>query len=161
MTTNSHNLTRLKKNGLSVQEYVENLSGKSGQELKENIQKYEPKETVLKELAEKMRGYTVIVFSATWCKDCKINVAAFIKILQKRSDIKAVFFTGIKSAPLDPNIRWRVPPSPPEVKEFNLEKIPTFYILDSNGKVVATMIENPKYENSIEEELIHLIENAK
>ncbi|MBD3190695.1 MAG: hypothetical protein GF308_08620 [Candidatus Heimdallarchaeota archaeon] len=160
MTSNKHNILQLRKNGLSMDEYIKKLSGKSGQEIKENIQKYEPKETILNRLAEKMEGYTVVVFSATWCKDCKINVAAFIKILQKQSSIEAIFFSDIKSAPLDPNIRWKVPPSPPEVNDFNLEKIPTFYILNSDGEVVATIVESPKHKDSLEEEFIYVLENA-
>ena len=100
-----------------------------------------------------------MVFSAAWCKDCKKNVAAFAKILQHKPNIQALFFSGIKSAPLDPEVRWKVPPSPPEVNEFDLVKIPTFYILDSSGTLVAELVENPVTKETMEEELLYLLEN--
>jgi len=159
MTSNNHNLEQLRENGLSVNELIEKLSGKDGEIIKENIKKYQPKLEVLDQLAEKAKGYTFVVFSADWCKDCKVNVSAFVKILQLKPEIEAIFFKGLKSAPLDPDVRWRVPPSPPEVNEFDLRKIPTFYILDATGKVVAEMIENPEHKPTLEEELLYLLEN--
>ena len=72
-----------------------------------------------------------------------------------------MFFKGIKSAPLDPDTRWRVPPSPPEVNDFDLRKIPTFYILDSSGKQVGEMIENPEVKPTVEEELVYILDNVQ
>ncbi len=154
-----HNLNQLKANGLSVKEMIEKLEGKDGEIIKENIVNYQPNELIVSQLASKMNGYTIVVFSADWCKDCKVNVAAFVKILQLKPDINAIFFKGIKSAPKDPDIRWRVPPSPQEVNEFDLKKIPTFYILDSNGKVVGEIIENPTIKPTLEEELVYILDN--
>ncbi|NHJ39132.1 MAG: hypothetical protein FK731_03795 [Asgard group archaeon] len=154
-----HNLNQLKANGLSVKEMIEKLEGKDGEIIKENIVNYQPNELVVSQLAPKMNGYTIVVFSADWCKDCKVYVAALVKILQLKPDINAIFFKGIKSAPKDPDIRWRVPPSPQEVNEFDLKKIPTFYILDSNGKVVGEIIENPTIKPTLEEELVYILDN--
>lgn len=156
-----HNLNQLKANGLSVKEMIEKLEGKDGEIIKENIVNYQPNELVVSQLASKMNGYTIVVFSADWCKDCKVNVAALVKILQLKPDINAIFFKGIKSAPKDPDIRWRVPPSPQEVNEFDLKKIPTFYILDSNGKVVGEIIENPTIKPTLEEELVYILDNIQ
>ena len=158
MSQQTHDLSQLRKNGLTVKEMVEKLSGKDGEIIKENIKNYQPKVDVLEKLAEKAKGYTFVVFSADWCKDCKVNVAAFAKILEFKPEIDSIFFKGLKSAPLDPEVRWRVPPSPPEVNEFDLRKIPTFYILDANGNVVTEMIENPEHKPTLEEELLYLLE---
>ncbi|MHA1630294.1 MAG: thioredoxin family protein [Candidatus Heimdallarchaeota archaeon] len=159
MTQQTHDLAQLRKNGLTVQKMVEKLSGKDGEIIKENIKNYQPKVDVLEKFAEKAKGYTFVVFSADWCKDCKTNISAFTKMLELKPEIDAIFFKGLKSAPLDPDVRWRVPPSPLEVNEFDLRKIPTFYILDSSGKVVAQMIENPEHKQTLEEELLYLLEN--
>jgi len=159
MVKDIHDLAQLRKNGKSVKDYMECLEGKSGKEIIDNCELYEPKEDVIATLAEKAKGYTFVVFSAVWCKDCKSNVAAFAKILEKQPGIDALFFSGIKTAPLDPEIRWKVPPSPPEVDDFDLRKIPTFYILNSEGKVVGQMIENPEHKETLEEELVYIIEN--
>ncbi|MFW9923361.1 MAG: thioredoxin family protein [Candidatus Thorarchaeota archaeon] len=154
-----HDINILRKNGITIQEYMDSLEGQSGEELKENYKKYSPKADIVKELAEKSKDYTFVVFSAVWCKDCKTNIAAFARILDLQPKIDAIFFKGIKSAPLDPNIRWKVPPSPAEVNDFDLIKIPTFYILNKEGKVVTQMVENPENKETLEEELLYLIEN--
>lgn len=161
MVKDKHDLAQLKKNGKTVEDYMSCLEGKSGDEIKTNCELYEPKEDVIAALAEKAKGYTFVVFSAVWCKDCKTNVAAFAKILEHQPDIEVIFFSGIKTAPLDPDIRWRVPPSPPEVDDFDLRKIPTFYILNSEGVQVGEMIENPEHKETLEEELLYILENLQ
>ncbi|MBN1328227.1 MAG: thioredoxin family protein [Candidatus Heimdallarchaeota archaeon] len=156
-----HDVEKLKGNGLTITEMVNKLEGKDGEIIKENIENYQPNKEILKKLSIKGQGYLFVVFSADWCKDCKVNVAAFAKMLQIEPSINAVFFKGIKSAPLDPEVRWRVPPSPPEVNEFDLRKIPTFYVLDKNGKQVGEMIENPQIKPTLEEELLYILENIQ
>lgn len=161
MVKEKHDLKSLKENGITYKEYIDSLSGKSGEEFKQNYIDYNPKMDVVNKLAEKSKGYTFVVFSAVWCKDCKINCGAFLKIVEMKPEIEAIFFKEIKSAPLDPNVRWRVPPSPPEVDDFDLRKIPTFYILNREGKVVGEMIENPEHKETLEEELVYILENLR
>ncbi|NHK29957.1 MAG: hypothetical protein FK730_01305 [Asgard group archaeon] len=153
-----HDLNQLKANGLSVSEMIEKLAGEDGETIKENMEKYQPNEQVISQLASKINGFTFVIFSADWCKDCKINVAAFAKIMKFIPEINAIFFKGLKSAPKDPNVRWRVPPSPPEVNDFDLRKIPTFYILNEKGKVVGEIIENPEVKPTLEEELVYILD---
>lgn len=161
MAKEIHNLKSLKENGITYKEYIDSLSGKSGEEFKQFYIDYNPKEDVISELAEKSKGYTIVAFSAVWCKDCKTNCAAFLKIVEKKPEIEAIFFKDIKSAPLDPNIRWRIPPSPPEVDEFDLRKIPTFYILNNEGKIIGELVENPSHKETIEEELVYILDNLQ
>ncbi len=161
MVKEIHDVKHLEKSGVKVDEMIKNLSGKDGDIIRENFEKYEPIEGVLSELEEKAKGHLFVVFCADWCKDCKTNVAAFAKIVKLRPNINGVFFKGIKSAPKDPDIRWRVPPSPPEVNDFDLRKIPTIYIVDSNGKLVGEMLENPEHKPTLEEELVYILDNSQ
>ena len=161
MVKEIHDIKHLENSSVRVDEMIKNLSGTDGEIIKENFEKYEPIEEVLSELEEKAKGYLFVVFSADWCKDCKIVTAAFAKIIKLRPTINSVFYKGIKSAPKDPNIRWRVPPSPPEVNDFDLRKIPTIYILDSNGKLIGEMIENPEHKPTLEEELVYILDKAQ
>jgi thiol-disulfide isomerase/thioredoxin len=156
-----HDLKQLKANGLSVSEMIDKLEGKDGEITKENMEKYQPKEQVISQLASKVNGFTFVIFCADWCGDCKTNVAAFAKIMQFIPEINAIFFKGLKSAPKDPSIRWRVPPSPPEVNDFDLRKIPTFYILNEDGKVVGEIIENPEVKPTLEEELVYILDKIQ
>ena len=159
MVLEKHDLKKLHVNGKKIDEVIESFDCKGSEDIKSNCENYEPKHEVVKELITKAKDHTIVVFSADWCKDCKSNVGAFSKIVQLYPEIDAIFFKGIKSAPLDPDIRWKVPPSPPEVDEFDLRRIPTFYILDSEGYVKAELLENPVTKPTVEEELLYLIEN--
>jgi len=155
-----HDLEKLRTTGLPKDAYLAKISGKYGEDTIESMNNYEPNKTIAKKLAEKANGYTFVIFSATWCKDCKKNVGEFLKIISIEPSIDVLFYTDIKSAPLDPNVRWRIPPSPPEVDEFDLRKIPSFYILNKHGEVIGEMIENPQTKETLEEELVFILENA-
>jgi len=161
MVKEIHDVKHLEKSGVRVDEMIKNLSGNDGDIIRENFEKYEPIKEVLLELEEKAKGYLFVVFCADWCKDCKTNIAAFAKMVKLKPAINGVFFKGLKSAPKDPDIRWRVPPSPPEVNDFDLRKIPTIYIVDSNGKLVGEMLENPEHKPTLEEELVYILDNVQ
>ena len=159
MVLEKHDVKKLIENGKNVEEVIESFDCKGSEDIKFKCENYEPNHDAAKELAKKGKDYTIVIFSADWCKDCKNNVGPFAKVVSLYPEINAVFFKGIKSAPLDPNIRWKVPPSPPEVNDFDLRKIPTFYILDKEGYVKGELIENPVTKETVEEEILHLIEN--
>lgn len=161
MVLEKHDLKKLHKSGKNIKQLIESFDCKTADDIRNNCENYEPNHDVCKELVAKAMDYTIVVFSADWCKDCKNNVGAFAKIVQLYPEIDAVFFKGIKSAPLDPDIKWKVPPSPPEVNEFPLNRIPTFYILDQKGYVKTELLENPVTKPTVEEELLYLIENIQ
>ncbi|MBK5113816.1 MAG: thioredoxin family protein [Candidatus Heimdallarchaeota archaeon] len=161
MVKEIHDIKHLEKAGMQVDEMIEKLSGTDGEVMKENYEKYEPNQEALSELEEKAKDYLFVVFCAEWCGDCKTTAAYFAKIVKLKPSINGVFFKGLKSAPKDPDVRWRVPPSPPEVNDFDLRKIPTIFILNSEGKLVGEMIENPQIKSTVEEELVYILDNIQ
>jgi thiol-disulfide isomerase/thioredoxin len=161
MVKEIHDVKHLEKAGMQVDEMITNLSGTDGEVMKENYEKYEPNQEALSELEEKAKDYLFVVFCAEWCKDCKTTAAYFAKIVKLKPSINGIFFKGLKSAPKDPDVRWRVPPSPPEVNDFDLRKIPTIFILNSEGKLVGEMIENPQIKSTVEEELVYILDNIQ
>ena len=98
----------------------------------------------------------VVVFSAEWCKDCVKNVPVLC-LISEFTGLEVRVFGHIKTDPLNPKIRWKIPPSPPEVKTFDVKKIPWILIFDKKAKEIGKIIENPKYTPSVEEELLYLI----
>ena len=100
-----------------------------------------------------------MAFSAEWCKDCAANVPV-LALLPEKIGMKARVFGGLKIDTLNPKERWRIPPSPPEVKTFNVQKIPHIIIFDKQGKQLGTIIGNPKTENTLEEEILYMIQQA-
>ncbi|MFC1804045.1 hypothetical protein ACFL0D_08815 [Thermoproteota archaeon] len=55
--------------------------------------------------------------------------------------------------------RWRIPPSPEEVEIFDLERIPSIYILDKEGKKVGEIIENPPAYKTLEVAVLDILES--
>jgi thiol-disulfide isomerase/thioredoxin len=161
MVKEIHDVKHLESAGMQVDEMISKLSGTDGEVMKENYEKYKPKQEVLSELEEKAKDLLFVVFCAEWCRDCKTTAAYFAKIVKLKPSINGVFFKGLKSAPKDPDVRWRVPPSPPEVNDFDLRKIPTIYILNSEGKIVGELIENPAVKPTVEEELIYILDKIQ
>ncbi|MDI6690325.1 MAG: hypothetical protein QME50_00450 [Candidatus Bathyarchaeota archaeon] len=58
--------------------------------------------------------------------------------------------------PLSRERKWRIPPSPPEVETFNVDKIPLIILFDNDGKEIGRVVENP-HEQTLEEELLKII----
>ena len=55
---------------------------------------------------------------------------------------------------------WHKTRSPPEAvnPKFDLKKIPTFYFFNKNGDHLGAIVENPKYESTLEEDLLEIIQ---
>jgi hypothetical protein len=66
-------------------------------------------------------------------------------------------FGGIKIDPLSKESLWAIPPSPPEVLTFGVEKLPWIIIFDQQNNEIGKIIENPKHTSTIEEEIVFLL----
>jgi hypothetical protein len=55
--------------------------------------------------------------------------------------------------------RWRIPPSPAQVEEFDLVKIPSMYILDKEGNKVGEIIEDPPTGKTLEAAILDILES--
>ena len=97
-----------------------------------------------------------MVFSAEWCKDCAKNVPV-LWLISEFTGLEVRVFGHIKTDPLNPKARWRIPPSPPEVITFDVKKTPWILIINKEGREIGKIIENPKYTGSVEEEILCLI----
>jgi len=62
--------------------------------------------------------------------------------------------------PLNPTQKWRIPPSPPEVETFHVNKIPLIMVLDKRGREIGRIVENPRRGFSLEEEILNIISKA-
>jgi hypothetical protein len=66
-------------------------------------------------------------------------------------------FGSLKKDPLNHTKKWRIPPSPPEVETFNVDKIPLIMVFDKKGGEIGKIIKNPREEPTIEEELLRIV----
>lgn len=105
----------------------------------------------------------LLVFSASWCKDCKLHVPEVFNIQEEllnnfTYDFEVIVFSGLKFDSLNPENVWKVPPSPVEAVKFNIIALPTLIILEKEtGKEVGRVTEHPQENRNIIEELIFLL----
>ncbi|MEX2681972.1 MAG: TlpA family protein disulfide reductase [Candidatus Sigynarchaeota archaeon] len=118
---------------------------------------------VIPEIAQKLgkairdRKLKLVVFSGSWCKDCQEVIPALAKICQVTS-IPMKILGGAKFSQQKPPT-WHVPPSPPEMNELNIERIPAILFIDKNGVEVLRFYERPPAGKSLEHHLLDLVES--
>ncbi len=150
------NLKLIMKRTVSVEKYINKMAQPFKKKFSERKLTYQLNEKAVQEIGSHAKDVVIVVFSAEWCKDCAPNVPV-LALLAEKTGVKVRVFGGLKTDPLNPKEKWRIPPSPPEVKAFNVRKTPHIIVFDKQGKQLGTIIENPKPENTLEEEILHII----
>ena len=138
--------------------YVDQLKDKYKDIILDAYDEYKLDSGVVDELKDIVKGMTVVVFSAAWCGDCTRAMPVMMH-LEEQLDLEVMAFSKIKTAPLNPDRQWAVPPSPPEVNEWGATAIPFFVFFDSDGNRVATLTEKPKVKDTLEAEILHVLKN--
>jgi thiol-disulfide isomerase/thioredoxin len=155
---NMVDLNELRSRTTNVRDYIDGLKGKDKEKFLEVYNTYKLKTDVVDKLRETLQELTVVVFSAAWCGDCK-RAMPVIQQLEEQLGLEVLVFNKIKTAPLDPDRQWAVPPSPPEVNEWGVTAIPWFNFYDAEGNLVGTLIEKPTVKETLEEEILHVLRN--
>jgi hypothetical protein len=68
-------------------------------------------------------------------------------------------FGGLKKDPLSHTQKRRIPPSPPEVETFHIDKIPTIVVMSKEGKEIGRIVESPKLTPTLEQEICEIIKS--
>ena len=142
----------------NVREYIDSLKDKDKEKLLEVYNSYKLDADVVDELRDALKDLTVVVFSAAWCGDCKRAMPVMMQI-EEQLGLEVLVFSKIKTAPLDPDRQWAVPPSPPEVNEWGVKAIPWLNFYTPEGKLVGTLIEKPKVKETLEAEILHVLKD--
>ena len=66
-------------------------------------------------------------------------------------------FGHIMRDPKSDSRKWAVPPSPREVEEFKVAKIPYIVVLSAGGDKLGEVVENPRPGLTLEEELLGIL----
>jgi len=153
-------LPEIIKRTVPVDEYIEKMTQPFKEKFLQRRQTYHLNEETIQKLRNCAKDVIIVVFSAEWCKDCASNVPVLALIAEK-TGIKIRVFGGLKRDVLNPKEKWKIPPSPPEVKTFNVDKIPYIILFDKKGGIIGKIIENPTHKNSLEDEILFIIEGSK
>ncbi|MFW9876753.1 MAG: thioredoxin family protein [Candidatus Thorarchaeota archaeon] len=140
-----------------------------GDKIEFNYKTYEPKMDVLEKikaiLKKKNEKLKIVTLGADWCPDCNKNVPRMIKNINiiKSNDIDLRILYGVMVNALHKpgDSIWHKKRSPPEAidPKFDLKKIPTFYFFNGNDDLIGVIVENPKWESTLEEDLLEILEN--
>ncbi len=149
-------LSEIRKETISVSQYLEGIKQPFRENFLARKQTYQPKREAINQLKKFAEKYTVVAFSAEWCKDCTANIPV-LALISEATGLEVRIFGGLMRDPLSHTGKWRIPPSPPEVEKFNVEKIPLIILFDKDSKEVGKIIENPRREPTLEEELLKIM----
>ncbi|MHA3964273.1 MAG: thioredoxin family protein [Candidatus Thorarchaeota archaeon SMTZ1-45] len=152
------NLNDIRSRTINVRDYINSLKDQDKEKFLEVYNTYRLNIGVVRELEKVLKDLTVIVFSAAWCGDCKRAMPVMLQ-LEEQLGLEVLVFSSIKIAPLDPENKWAVPPSPPEINEWGVSAIPWFNFYDAEGNLVGTLIEKPRVKETLEEEILHVLKN--
>jgi thiol-disulfide isomerase/thioredoxin len=153
-----HNLEKLRENSQTVKDYLASTA-ETAPGFAKRTAEYNLNERATKELRERAEGAVVVVFSAEWCKDCRRNVPV-LGLIAEATDLEVRVFGHLMRDIKDPDELWSIPPSPQEVKEFDVVKIPLISVLDGNGEKIGEIVENPLEGQSLEEALLDILKKA-
>lgn len=148
------NLAEIRKKTVNVSDYIEKLEGDFRERFLTRKENYKLKQEVVNRLKQFAEKYFVVAFSAEWCKDCAANIPV-LALTSETTGLEVRVFGGLKKDPLSGTKKWRIPPSPPEVEPFGVDKIPLIIVFDMEGNEVGRIVENPK-EPTLEEELLKI-----
>ena len=151
-------LNDIRSRTTNVHGYIDGLKEKDKEKFLEIYNTYKLDTSVVDELREALNDLTVVVFSAAWCGDCKRALPVMMQI-EEQLGLEILVFSKIKTAPLDPDRQWAVPPSPPEVNEWGVTAIPWFNFYEANGNLVGTLVEKPTVKETLEAEILHVLKN--
>jgi hypothetical protein len=149
-------LSDIRKKTVSVGEYIDSLEQPFKERFLTKKQAYKLKPEAVDQLRRFAEKFVVIVFSAAWCKDCAENIPV-LSLISETTGLEVRVFGGLMKDPLSQVCKWRIPPSPPEVVTFNVDKIPLIIIVDHYGSEMGRVIESPKRWPTLEQELCEII----
>ena len=152
-----HDLDKIRAGSEPILEYVEAYREKEPR-LHEKYETYRLEDEAVTKIRCHSDKVLVVVFSAEWCPDCHRNVPILAQF-NRDAGVEVRVFGHLMRDSKNDNRRWRIPPSPPEVDDFDVVKIPHIAVLDMKGEVVGEIIENPPMGKSLEQSLLDIIES--
>ena len=150
------NFSEIRKRTVSVSQYIHGLKQPSQEKFLARKHTYQLKQEAINQLKRFANKYLIVAFSAEWCKDCATNIPV-LALISEATRLEVRIFGGLKKDPLSHTRKWRIPPSPPEVETFHVDKIPLIVLFDKEGREIGKIIENPRAESTLEEELLKII----
>ena len=150
-----NDVTKLRSRSEPVMKYLEDARAKTDR-FNERFYGYKLDHEATEKIRKHAKKAVVFVFSAEWCPDCYRNVPV-LALISEATGLEVRVFGHIMKDPKSNTRKWAVPPSPPEVEEFKVAKIPYVMVLNMKGEKLGEIVENPKPGLTLEEELLGIL----
>jgi thiol-disulfide isomerase/thioredoxin len=152
-----HNIEKLNKHSEDVKEYIES-SKENAPQFMERYNSYKLDPEAATKIKCHSQKYTIYAFSAEWCPDCYQQIPILAHI-QEETGLKTRILGHLMRDAKSSTKRWRIPPSPEEVEEFNVIKIPSMFVLDNTGNKVGEIIEFQPKGMTLEAAVLKILES--
>ena len=153
-----HDVAKLRAHAEPVSAYVA-AAGRAQEAFTRRRAEYRLDDGAVRELKRLSKDYVVIVFSAEWCPDCMRNVPV-LDLISEATGLEVMVLGHIMRDAKNSAERWKIPPSPGEVREFNVAKIPLIVVLGRDGAEVGEIVENPPHGKTLEDALLDILRRA-
>lgn len=151
-------LSEIRTSAATVDEYIDSLKEPFKEKFLARMQTYQLQMQLVDQLKTRTNDFMILVFSASWCKDCAQYVPV-LALIAERTGLEVRVFGGLKRDPLSHTSKWRIPPSPHEVLDFGVDKIPLMIVFDLDGREIGRIVESPKRYPTLEQELCEIIKS--
>lgn len=151
-------LSEIRKRTVSISHYIDGLEEPFKESFVARKQTYQLHKEAVDQLKQFAHSYMVVAFSASWCKDCAQNIPV-LALIAETTGLQVRVFGGLMKDPLSHTSKWRIPPSPPEVIAFNVDKTPLIIVFDVNGREIGRIVESAKRCATLEQELCEIIKS--
>jgi len=151
-----YKVAELRKRSEPILEYLEKSKEKTDRFI-EQFHGYKLDHETTDKIKRHAGEALAIVFSAEWCPDCYRNVPV-LGLIHEATGLEVRVFGHLMRDPKSNTRKWAVPPSPPEVGEFNVAKIPYIIVLNKKGEKMGEIIENPPQGKTVEQALLDILE---
>ena len=153
-----YDIEELRRNSESVSDHMSRVGGASSP-FTRCLEEYALEKTVIQDLKRYVEDAVVIVFSAEWCPDCYRNVPV-LSLISDATGLEVNVFGRLMRDAKNPKERWKIPPSPAEVKDFDVVRIPLIVVLNRDGAKIGEIVENPPEGQTLEEALRDILRKA-
>jgi thiol-disulfide isomerase/thioredoxin len=126
-------LDEIRRKIVSVDEYLSAIESPYKERFLARKESYQLNQNAVNKLKRMADEYVVMVFSAEWCKDCVTNIPV-LELVSKATELEIRVFGHIIKGALGTKEKWRIPPSPPEVKIFWCRETSMDYCLRQEGR---------------------------
>lgn len=150
-----YDLSKIRRNSEAIKTYVSTKNGATEIFSKRKTE-YKLQQSVVKDLKEYADKAVVIVFTAEWCPDCHRNVPV-LDLISDATGLETRAFGHIMRDAKSTTRKWAIPPSPKEVEDFNVIKIPYIVVLTQEGEILGEIVENPPPGKTLEQTLLEII----